>query len=254
MYELPPRLQGSEREQLAALRDYLVRMARDMDANVEKVVVETVENVGVLGSGGGRSGGGSVTVESSEAQRLRSLIIKTADTIRQNIDLITTILHEDYLAKSDFGVYRENIDRTIEETARSTTEHFNAEFDTVYGRLDDADVFMQAIRGEIRRGLITDPETGETVMGIAISENLSFTGQQHTENGLVYYELNPGQTMGLYTSTGWQFWINGSKRGWFNSVDGMLHISKLAVEQSLTLGAGWVITMTDGFGLRYIGG
>ena len=34
----------------------------------------------------------------------------------------------------------------------------------------------------------------------------------------------------------------------------MLHIANLAVENSLNLGAGWVMTGTDGFGLRYGGG
>jgi hypothetical protein len=113
---------------------------------------------------------------------------------------------------------------------------------------------MTAIRGEIRRGLITDPESGETAMGIAISEELSFTGVEHTEAGLTYYELTPGQTLGLYTATGWQFWINGSKRGWFDSRDGMLHVANLAVETSLMLGGGWLITASGGFGIRYMGG
>ena len=57
-----------------------------------------------------------------------------------------------------------------------------------------------------------------------------------------------------YTATGWQFWINGSKKGWFDSADGMLHAGNLQVEQLLQLGADWVLSTAGGFGLRYLGG
>ena len=66
--------------------------------------------------------------------------------------------------------------------------------------------------------------------------------------------LAPGQTLGLYTATGWQFWINGSKRGWFDSEDGMLHVANIVVEDKLQIGDGWLMTTTGGFGLRYTGG
>ena len=89
---------------------------------------------------------------------------------------------------------------------------------------------------------------------ITAAETLRFTGNETTQAGLTYYELAPGQTLGLYTSTGWQFWLNGSKRGWFDSRDGMLHVANLAVENSLRLGGDWLITTSGGFGLRYVGG
>lgn len=140
--------------------------------------------------------------------------------------------------------------------AREVVERFgyDARLEAVNQRFGGMDSHLTALRGQIRRGLITDPETGETAFGIAISENLSFTGAEQTENGLTYYELSPGQTLGLYTATGWQFWINGSKKGWFDSADGMLHAGNLQVEQLLQLGADWVLSTAGGFGLRYLGG
>ena len=247
MYELPPILQGSEREQLVAIRDYLVRMANNLGTQVEHVVETTAEKTGSIKQT-------AAEAAQDQATRLKSLIIKTANTIQHNIDIITTELHEDYLALSDFGAYQEEVNTTIEETARGITESFNAQSLLLSGRLDDQEAAMTSIRGEIRRGLITDPETGETAIGIAIAENLQFTGTEHTEGGLVYYELSPGQTIGLYTSTGWQFWINGSKRGWYDSRDGMLHIAKLAVESEMRVGGDWLITTVNGYGLRYVGG
>ena len=75
----------------------------------------------------------------------------------------------------------------------------------------------------------------------------------HEEDGLKYYELAPGQTLGLYTATGWQFWVNGSKRGWFDSRDGRLHVISEVVEDGLQLGADWAVSTAGGFGIKYLG-
>ena len=245
MYELPPILSGSEQQQLRLLRDYLVRLCRSLERSETAPALSTAAAATAAG-----------TAERESAEALRGLIVKTAERIEHHVESIRQELHEDYLAVSDFGTYQEQIESVIEATARGVVESydFQAAIDAVSERCGGAESAVTAIRGQIRRGLITDPETGETAMGIAISEELSFTGATHTENGLEYAELAPGQTLGLYTATGWQFWINGSKRGWFDSRDGMLHVANLAVENSLNLGAGWVMTMTEGFGLRYMEG
>lgn len=253
MYELPPMLRGSEGEQIAALRDYLVRLARSLETPGETALTPAADRI-AAGTETARLAAESEQVRQRAAE-LRALIVKTADVIEREVEVLNRTLREDYLARSDFGTYQESIRTVFESTAREVVESYD--FAAALEALDrDGQALLNAltaIRGEIRRGLITDPETGETGMGIAIAEELRFTGQERTENGLTYYELSPGQTLGLYTATGWQFWINGSKRGWFNSVDGMLHVTNLSVEQSLALGGGWEVTMANGLGVRYLG-
>ena len=254
MYELPPILQGSEREQLAQLRDYLVRMSRDLDKQVENAVQG---NPTIISSarGSGPSAPKSVEDVRREAAELRALIVKTAHTVEHNIERITQELHEDYLAVSDFGTYAENINATFEQTARGVVESYDYEsaLQAIDARVGDVAAAATLISGEIRRGLITDPQTGETAMGIAIAEKLDFTGAVQTEGGQDYYELKPGQTLGIYTSTGWQYWINGSKCGWFDGVDSMLHTRSIVVENELHLGAGWVISTDGGLGIKVNG-
>ena len=140
----------------------------------------------------------------------------------------------------------------MEATARGVVEDYDYDArltasDARAGRIEE---HLRSLSGQIRRGLITDPETGEQVLGIAISQRLSFTGASSSHEGETYYELSPGQTLGMYTSTGWQFWINGARRGWFDSVDGTLHVAALQVEQSLRLGDSWVVSTAGGFGIR----
>lgn len=254
VYELPPILSGSAENQLRQLRDYLVRMARELpgpdSGKIEAAVAEAVQR------SGRSSGQDAAAAARSQAARLKDLIVKTADEIYTAMDRIETDMSGLYVAKSDFGEYTETVETTIVQTARDTVESFNfqAQIDAATADRSRLEQYLTQISGEIRRGVIIDPDSGDPVLGIAISQNLSFTGNTQTEAGLVYYELTPGQTFGLYTSTGWQFWINGVKRGWFDSEDGMLHVAQIVVEDRLQLGDGWLMTSTNGFGVRYIGG
>lgn len=167
-------------------------------------------------------------------------------------------MRTEYLAQSDFGSYAQQVTAQIEANARAITESYQyaelvsaAAAAGVSGELEQ---YMTAINGQIRRGYLTDPDTGETVIGIAISQKLQFTGSTQTVDGETCYELDAAQTFGLYTSTGWQFWVGGQKIGWFDSADGMLHVVQLAAEKELKLGSDWLVTSSGGFGIRYIGG
>lgn len=161
-----------------------------------------------------------------------------------------------YLAKSDFGSYSERINTQIEQTARGVVESYDYEelIEGAARTAREAERALTELGGQIRRGILEDPETGELHFGIAISEKLAFTGQTQQLEGKTYYRLAPGQTLGLYTSLGWQFWINGVKCGWFSSADSMLHVSNSIIENALRLGADWTISSQNGFGLRYTGG
>ena len=57
----------------------------------------------------------------------------------------------------------------------------------------------------------------------------------------------------LTPETGWQFWVNGRKVGWFDSSDGMLHTVSQMVEEEIRMGD-WRMSARGGFGLKYMGG
>ena len=166
------------------------------------------------------------------------------------------LLNSEYVAKSDFGTYREKASLEVAETAKQILESYDmllsVEAGTAYqGGLRSA---VEQLHGEIRRGWLTDPDTGLTVFGIAVAERLDFTGGTMETGGLTYYELAGDQTFGLYTAKGWQFWIDGHKTGWFDSEDKSLHVGKMTAEESLQLGGNWLISMAGGFGIRFLEG
>ena len=253
MYELPPLLKGSEREQLRDLRDYLVRLSRSLDDVVKVSTEETLRGVGytasavIPGSSSGGSSSGLTPAAEQTISSLRSLIIKTANTIRHEVDVLQQQFSETYVAQSEFGEFQETINTTIETTATATRERFES-VETINSELART---QEIITGEIRRGYIIEPGTDRKVIGIAISQQLEFTGEIWRESGEDYYELSSGQTFGLYTSSGWQFYINGALVGYFASEDSSLHVSSIEAG-SVRLG-GWEISPVGGFGIRFVG-
>ena len=240
MYELPPQVQGTP--ELIAIRDYLVRLAQSLDqVNGDAAVVAANKAVD-------QKQKDTVKSIQNEAASLKALIVKNANEIYSYTDQKVEEYGSLYVAKTDFGNYYEQIESKVETTARGTIESYH-----YTDAIENLNSYMTDLNGQIRRGIMEDPVTHELHLGIAISEELHFTGNTQTEGGITYYELSPGQTLGLYTSTGWQFWINGVLRGYFSSQDSMLHVSNIVVESMLQLGADWQMTVSNGFGLRYVG-
>ena len=93
--------------------------------------------------GGGGSEDGDFTEQYNE---LKALIIKTAEDVRAEMDVIETKLQSDYIAKSEWGEYTESIEATIEQTAQGVVESY--EYDAQLESLKEA-------------GLITDREYRE---------------------------------------------------------------------------------------------
>lgn len=249
IFDIPPVLNGTPQQQLNAMRDYLVRLSQELrlsETALEKKTQAIVTNVS--------SSGVTRSQLKKEADTLHSLIVSTAETVSANIEAIETELHSDYVAQSDFGTYQEYAEGKFTQTASEIDELFT------YSQSVNTDLvnYKSSIQGEIRRGVITDPDTGEQVIGIAISQKLLFDdgGVPYVDRqGNVYPRLTSAQTFGLYTSTGWQYWINGQKVGWFDSADSSLHLRTVTINEGIYLGDKWIIAIhpNEGFGLRYVG-
>lgn len=278
--EKPPMLGGDVARDLAAIRDYLFRMARSLEE------VQTAAGTGAVvtyGPTGQQIRTTSEDVKASEdieairknAAELRSLIIKSADDLQDQIVAgdDNVIAYTDrkvdeynglYVAKSEFGDFTETINTVIENTARGVVESYDYQsgINSLQNSIDLMQNYYTSIDGEIRRGIVEDPETHEYVTGIAIAQALRFSGEcgstdpLNPGDGYTYYYLNGGQTFGLYTSVGWQFWVNGYRKGWYSSADGMLHVAGIYVENTLQLGPNWafVSPASNELEIRYIGG
>ena len=203
----------------------------------------------------------------SDDTELKSMITDTSSSIINYVDSKVSEYNSLYVAKSDFGTYTETINSTIEATARGVVDSYNysSAIESMQDSIGLIQNYFTNVAGEIRRGIVLDPTTNQYVTGIAISQDLKFAGecgpsdQNNPGDGYTYYYLTSGQTFGLYTSTGWQFWIDGHKTGWFDSEDGMLHVAKVYIEEKLVMSGYWELKETTNsiyhlFELNYIGG
>lgn len=115
----PPRLAGDTADQLRQITSYLYQLQRDLNValdSVDSVVKEAAVKTAVTAA--------EQTV-SATAKSLKSLIIKTAGVIRQEMDEWTETLSGSYLAISDFGTYQEEVSQEITATATEIVNSFN---------------------------------------------------------------------------------------------------------------------------------
>lgn len=187
--------------------------------------------------------------------QLSEEIRSSANEVKGYIDGQISTFSERYVARSEFGAYQENARLEMQTTAKGVVEgySYDSRIASVQSGLDLMQQFQTSIEGQIRRGILIDPDTGLEVLGIAISQTLQFTGDVKEQNGEKYYYLSPGQTLGFYTSTGWQFWINGCRCGWYDSVDSMLHVASQTVEDKLFIGDKWRLSAAKGLRIEYVG-
>ena len=99
----PPRLTGDTADQLRQITSYLYQLQRDLN-----VALDSVDGVVKEAAGETAATAAEQTV-SATAKSLKSLIIKTAGVIRQEMDTWAQTLEGTYLAISDFGTYREEV-------------------------------------------------------------------------------------------------------------------------------------------------
>ena len=137
MFDLPPILSGSSNEKLTALRNYLVRLAQELN-NAENQPVQQTVKLSAEGRrefASGENSSGDIEAVQKNAAALRQLIIKTGDRLTEEIvkseqssmhyaDGQIDALSQTYLAKSEFGSFTENIESQIASTTPPIRIHF----------------------------------------------------------------------------------------------------------------------------------
>lgn len=247
----PPRFTGEPEAQLGQMHTWLYQMVEQL--NVAMSVVQAQENAAAqLEQGGGGEDSNVLTTEDLNNQRdqLKSLIIKTASVVRVEMQREIKRLESSYLALSDFGEYREEISREIEETASGTVENYAASIGLESYIKDSADLkeWQAETNGYIRKGFIYRNEADVPVLGIAIGQNI--TTKAVTEDGMEQLEVS-NQNMGFFTSEGLEFYVNGERVAFFRN-DG-LEINNATITGRLRIG-NWEISHTNGLEIKWIGG
>lgn len=251
----PPALRGAQAQQLEQIRSYLFIISDQLNQALNNLTEDNFakEVQDALTSERTKNEDTRQNVSDSYGD-LKSLIIKTASSVRAEMDLITTTLQSNYVAKSDFGTYTENINTQITQTAAGVKTAIDA-IESVQGQVNSGDAeleeYISKTAGYILQGIV-GYDGANPIIGIAIGQDLTTTGMKTTINGKEYAEIDKTQNMSVWTTQKLSFFISGTEVAYFSN--GALHVGNIEVGNKITGNNEWEISFADGFSINWIGG
>ena len=232
----PPMLQGNQTQQLQDVRRYLFRLVDQLNSSLNNLTAESFSPGGVQAQTG-------VTDEDKQTQAdLKSLIIKNANEVRETIEVISKTLKSEYVAISDFGTFREDMENTITETAAGLEQEISTRSEVVNN-------FIAATNGYIRQGVV-GYDGATPIIGIAIGQDIRVTGVTETVGGKVYEEIDTSQNMSVWTTTKLSFYVNGGEVAYF--ANDALYVT--GIHTGTVTFPNWVVDDGNGLSFRWTGG
>lgn len=157
---------GSVEQQLAEIRSYIYKSNEQMNATLSNLTIDKIweQTANAVGSS---SDNDETPKLLSQYQRIRDLIIKTADVVVQTDEQMKQAFNGSYLAKSQFGEYLEKTKLTTTTGSKNIIEMFNYSTELTTGVSADLTNYKSDFENYIKRGLLDS--TGATpVYGIEV--------------------------------------------------------------------------------------
>ena len=229
----PPRLTGDTADQLRQITSYLYQLQRDLN-----VALDSVDSVVKEAAGETAATAAEQTV-SETAKSLKSLIIKTAGVIRQEMDTWTQTLEGTYLAISDFGTYQEEVSQEITATATGIINTYNYEsrIDALGAENTVLKNYKMETEQYTKSGLLYYDEDDEPVYGYAVGEVLT----RVTVNGKE--TVRREDLMATWSAGRLNFWQGGNIVAYY--ANNKMYVTDGEFLNSLQIGD-WIITTTGG--------
>ena len=244
---MPPKPQGSAREQLERQYAYLFQMAQQLNLALDGL------GGGSLAAGGGVGGfvsggrGGVTPEESQQYQNLKSLILRTAKEIYSAMDKVALELAGEYVAISDFGTYLERLNSSIRADPAAITQYYSF-FSDLQADVEAVDAAFERYKveteGYIRPGIVYY-DGAVPVYGVAVGQDLAV---QEIDGETVVEQKNFRAT---YTASKLSFWQDETEVAYVSN--NRLYIGNITVRSGMTVGQ-WNISTDRGLAFRWIGG
>ena len=240
--ELPPSAAAQEK-----LYSYLYQMAEQI--NVALTQVQTAELSEEQTQAVARIASAAAEKTTGQANALKSLIVKTANTIQAQMDELQASLRSTYLAISDFGTYQEELEGQIRATAEGVVQaySYDAKIEALQQGMVAFEAFETSTNQYIKTGLLFVDEQGVPRYGVAVGEKLTTVTADGQE------VLTRTDLMSTFTSDRLSFWQGGVEVAYISS--GMLVIGSAEIKTRLKVGNYALKRMADGsFGIIFEGG
>ena len=237
---MPPSPRGSVQEQLVRQYSYLFQMAQQLNVAL-----------GQLESGGTAAPSGGTAAPAAERERqyqtLRSMIVKTADTVQRRMDQLSAKLTGEYVAVSEFGTYVERLNAYLEANPEALTQYYSfftdlqASTETVSAAFEQ---YRLETEGYIRTGIVCYDGTVPQY-GVAVGQNLIC----REVDGETVVEQNDFRA--TFTASKLSFWQDASEVAYVSN--NRLYITNITVLEGMSIGE-WEISSENGLVIRWMGG
>ena len=232
----PPNITGNTPEaQIKSMQSWLYQFGEQLQYAINNLDTSNFSEGGLEAISGSKDESKSNGGNREEFDALKSLIIKTSDTVQSYYEEVTETLESDYLAISDFGEYSENNKAETVKNALGMTQYFTRT-EEVSKKLDSVEVSFETYVSKTNAYIRTGYLEQFKAYGVAIGEE-----RIETIDGEEFVAFNQFATL---TSEELAFWKDGVKLGYFDG-------NGLFVQSSVRIGR-WSIESSGGFSIKYV--
>ena len=247
---MPASPAGSPRQQVMQQYAYLFQMAQQLNLALEQLEQAESGTVRAAGAaaGGAAAGGTKLAAADRQYQKLRSMIVKTADQVRHTREELTARLQEEYVAVSDFGSYVASLSAYLEANPEAVTQYYSF-FSDLKADVEAVDAAFRHYKvdteGYIRTGIVSY-DGAVPVYGVAVGQDLvcrEVDGEQVVEQN---------NFRAVFTATRLSFWQDATEVAYVSN--NRLYITNITVLGGIAIGDWSVEAAESGLAFRWIGG
>lgn len=235
---LPNINSATEQGQLTQMRSYLYQLVEQLNWALNTVQDGAVQTVVQPMTAPTASGTAAAEQEAQDTfNSIKSLIIKSADIVNAYYETMRLRMDGEYVAESDFGVYRRTTAAELSATIDSVNQLYT-DLQSVEETANGAYDSVRAVTANIKTGLLYTNESGVPVYGLEV-------GQRNVENGVESF-----RKYARFTANRLSFYDQNDTEVAYIS-DYKLFITQAQINGSITLGR-YVADMSDGLAFKWV--
>lgn len=195
---LPNITAHTEREQLLQVKSYLHQLVQELNFALSSIESGNSTSAAAAQK---QTSGNAVTKNEllTSYNELRSLIIKSAETVKAYSEAAEERYKSLYVAQSDFGTYTEEASNTIQKNS-TAIEDFFENMQEILTDIESLEYSLIEVSANIKSGLLYYDDSGVPVYGVEVGQRTKLDGEEvfdkfarFTSDRLSFYDNNDNE-------------------------------------------------------------
>ena len=178
----PPQIPQNSDKNLRIVYGYLYGMVQQLNTALNSLSADNFEpeaKSAIKNAAAGINAAGNST--NSAFTSLKSMIIKNAEIVKAEMDIISQRLSSDYVAQSEFGEYKKQVTNDITVSANGVIQQYKSSDQIL---LDALNSYKSELSGYIKTGILDDG-----VIGVEITQGDNYR-TRFTSSKMAFYQGN----------------------------------------------------------------